>query len=454
VGGGELQALPALLQAAVSGGDFTPLEPLLAADAVLDTSSERGRRRIAGREAILDHLAGPGPGEVVDWAAERWPDGLAISFEWRGQTGTDRRRWYLRTDPEAIVGWWSYAARPRLAPGGAIPRPPQALIDRYAPGARVSPLSHGGNSGAALLRIEPPDRAPLIAKRISAGGDWLARITDDRGRTARLWEGGVFDRLPASIIHGIVAVAPDPERTEDAWVLMEDLSATFLGDARRLSREESRVALDAAAAIHAEFRGEQPPGAATLRDRLAMSSPTLADSERSAPDLLPKQFEAAWEAFAEVVDADVADPVLAAAREPGVLARRLLEAAGEPTLIHGDFRDDNLGLPDGGGVVVLDWDLATIGTPTVEFAWYLCHDAWRIDAGHDEILSDYLAAEDPAPAPEEVELGLISGLVQYGWVFGHSALIHPDPAEREWARTELGWWVPRVRRALESAGGI
>ena len=55
-----------------------------------------------------------------------------------------------------------------------------------------------------------------------------------------------------------------------------------------------------------------------------------------------------------------------------------------PTLIHGDLRDDNLGL-EGDRVVLLDWDMATAATPAVEFAWYLGHDAWRIDASHDEI---------------------------------------------------------------------
>jgi hypothetical protein len=99
--------------------------------------------------------------------------------------------------------------------------------------------------------------------------------------------------------------------------------------------------------------------------------------------------------------------------------------------------------------VLLDWDIATQGTPAVELAWYLCHDAWRIDATHDEIVADFLAAEDGAAGPEALDLGLISGLVQYGWIFGHSALVHPDPAERDWAREELAWWVPRVRDALE-----
>jgi len=44
------------------------------------------------------------------------------------------------------------------------------------------------------------------------------------------------------------------------------------------------------------------------------------------------------------------------------------------------------------------------------------------------------------------------GLLMYGWVFGHSAAYHPDPAEREWASEELAWWVPQARRGLEAIG--
>jgi hypothetical protein len=40
--------------------------------------------------------------------------------------------------------------------------------------------------------------------------------------------------------------------------------------------------------------------------------------------------------------------------------------------------------------------------------------------------------------------------MMYGWIFGHSAVVHTDPAEREWARQELAWWVPRVRQALDN----
>jgi aminoglycoside phosphotransferase (APT) family kinase protein len=325
---------------------------------------------------------------------------------------------------------------------------PDAVLARIGEGARRAPLAHGGNSGAALERIVLPDGRSLVAKRVAPGADWLGRVTRDRGRTALLWRAGAFARMPAAIEHGIVEVEPDGD---GAWVVMRDVSPALLGDERRLTRDESRRALAAAAALHAAFAGDPPPGAATLRDRLGMSSPAIAEEERTGNDLLPKQFEAAWEAFAEVVDDDVAEPVLAAATDPSALAAAL-EATGRVTLAHGDLRDDNLGF-DGGRIVLLDWDLATAGTPTVDFAWYLCHDAWRIDATHDQIEEDYVAAEGNLD-PRERGLGITSGLVQYGWIFGHSARIHPDPAERAWATEELGWWVPRVRRALEATGGL
>ena len=438
--------LAALLHDAVRSGDFARVADRLAGDAVLDSSSERGRIRVAGPEAIVEHLEGAGPGEVVEWAAREWATGVAATFEWRGSTGPDRRRWYLRRDGAEITGWWSYAAAPG-SEGSDGPSVPPDLLGRL--GATAAPLQHGGNSGAALERITGTDGTSLIAKRVGPGSDWLGRVTRDRGRTALLWEAGAFERMPPALDHGIEGVHRDGDGW---WILMRDLSATFLGDERRLSREESARILAAAAAMHAEFAQDVPNGAAELADRLGMSSLRVAEAERSGSDLLPKQLEAAWDAFADAVPADVGDEVLGAARDPRPLAAALLEAS-RPTLLHGDLRDDNLGLTED-RVVLLDWDLATAGPPTVELAWYLCHDVWRIDATHDEIETDFRAAEGQEVTDDAHEVGMLSGLVQYGWIFGHSALIHPDPAEREWAEAELAWWVPRTRRALEAAGGM
>jgi thiamine kinase-like enzyme len=183
-----------------------------------------------------------------------------------------------------------------------------------------------------------------------------------------------------------------------------------------------------------------------------MSSAAVADAERQNPDLLPKQFEQGWDAFAELVPADVSEAVLGLTHHPHRLAGALLRAHEGPTLIHGDLRGDNLGF-DGERVVLIDWDLATAGTPTVEFAWYLAHSARRIDATREQIEADHRIAQGDQLADAEIELGMLSGLVQYGWRIAHSARVHPDPAETAWGRHELAWWLPRVRTALEHLGG-
>ena len=438
--------LGALLADAVASGDYGRVAGTLGPDVVLDTSSEAGRLQVRGRDAVVEHLSRPGAGEVVHWDAAEWPSGLAATFEWRGAGSTDRRRWYLRAERGEVVGWWSYAARPGEDSAAEIP---EAVIAELGAGAVRSPLEHGGNSGASLERVSLPDGTSLIGKRVGPEADWLGRITGDRGRTALLWHAGAFARMPQMLDHGIESVVADGDGW---WVLMRDLSPTFLGDERRLSRTESRRILDAAAALHAEFEDDVPDGAAALSDRIGMASPRIADAERAGSDLLPKQIGAAWDAFAESVPGDVGAEILRAVEDTGPLAAGLAEA-GPRTLIHGDLRDDNLGLA-GDRVVLLDWDLATAGTPTVEFAWYLCHDAWRIDAGHDQIEADYREAEGELVGDREAELGMLTGLVQYGWIFGHSLRVHPDPAEHEWAHTELDWWIARTRRALEATGGM
>ena len=230
---------------------------------------------------------------------------------------------------------------------------------------------------------------------------------------------------------------------------MRDLSAALVPADGPISRARHREVMAAAAALHAAFRGEHVEGAITLERHLAISSPAVADAERDGSDVIPKQLA---DRLGGLRRGGRRRRRAGRARQParsGPLARAL--RAGGTTLVHGDLRDENLGFVDG-RVVMLDWDIAGEGTPALEVAWYLCHDAWRTQATHDELLEDFLAAEGGAVSERDLDLGLIAGLQLYGWIFGHSAVIHPDPAERAWAREELGWWVPRVRAALERTG--
>lgn len=437
-----------LLRRAIESGDWRQIAERLAPESVLHTSNQTGRRRIDGPEAIVAHLANPGPGTVRDWDVQSWEAGVALIFEWEGVSGVDRRRWYVRTAPAGeITELWSTAARP-LSGDEPQATAPTGLLEHLA-AVRTQPLTHGGNSGAALVRAERDDGTAFVLKRVGGGAsDWLARATGDDGRTAQLYEAGAFDQMPASIGHGIVAV----ERAEDgAWIAMRDVAHLLLSSNARLSREHSRRILNAAADLHRTFQDRAPAGAATLAARIGMSGYAVADAERPYADLLPKQFEQGWDAFAEIVEADVADEILKFVSRPQDLADALVRAHGAPTLIHGDLRGDNLGF-DGDQLVLIDWDLATAGTPTAEFAWYLAHGTRRIDATHDEIEADHRAAQRDRLSERELELGMVSGLVQYGWRIAHSARVHPNPAETAWGRAELAWWVPRVRAALSRVG--
>jgi hypothetical protein len=406
------------LRAAMTTGDVDALARTYARNAGLQASLPGGRVRRDGRAAIVAELGAwwDGPGEVDEWRAGEWPTGAALTAARDGV----RRRHYLHLSGDLIARHWVYA----MAPASL----------------------GGGNSGAQLEHVTLPDSTPGIAKRVIPGGDWLGRVAGGRAITAELWRAGVLQRLPASIETGIVAVEPEG----DGWrILMRDLSAALLPAQGPISRARHREVMAAAGALHAAFRGERFDGAITLEGHLAISSPAIAEAERDGSDVIPKQIETAWEAFAEAADDDVAQAVLANLADPAPLARAL--RAGGTTLVHGDLRDDTLGFVDG-RVVLLDWDIAGEGTPALEVAWYLCHDAWRTEGTHDELLDDFLVAEGGAVSEHDLDLGLIAGLQLYGWIFGHSALIHPDPAERAWALEELGWWVPRVRAALERTG--
>jgi len=436
-----------LLRDCIAAGDFTRILDAYAPGAELDASLPGARVKRRGPDAIARVLSGcfQGTGSVVEWTPTAGDGGVAAWVERAGDAGAVRQRHYLHVRDGLIARHWIYAARPRTAE----PDPPQAgeaaerLFSQLGTVAERTTLASGGWSGNRIDRLVLDDGRALIAKRIVPGTDWLGRVTHDRGREALLLEDGSFDRFPAVVDHAVVAAERDGEAW---WIVTRDVSAELLDEATPLTREQNRFVLSAAASMWEEFWDDAPAVAASQRDRLSISALSVAERERDGLDLLPKQFDAAWDAFAEAVDADVADAVLDLLGQPERLARALEERG--VTLCHGDLRDENMGLGDG-TLVLLDWGLATRGHPAVELAWYLVHDVWRIAATHDEVVADYRAALGERDDPLALELGLISGLLQYGWIFGHSAVVHTDPREREWAREELDWWVPRVRRALD-----
>jgi hypothetical protein len=436
------------LRASVESGDFGPLAEGYAPDALLDAALPGARERVRGPEHIAAVLGAVfhGSGCLIEWDEAVHDGGIALWLERLGEDGgAVRQRHYLHVREDGLVErHWLYTARPRTAP--AADPVPEVAEELFAALGRVTErttLASSGWSGNRIDRLVLADGQALIAKRIVPGSDWLGRATRDPGREALLFADGVFGRMPAGVDPAVVAAEPEGNAW---WVVMRDVSAELLDDSTPLTRDQNRFVLARAAEMWAEFWDDEVPHLSTLADRLAFAIPAISERERDGVDILPKQFEAAWEAFAEAVDEDVGTAILELTADTTPLADTL--ATRGTTLIHGDLRDENIGLP-GGRLVLLDFGLATQGHPAAELAWYMVHDVWRIAATHDEVVEDFRRALGQRDDPLALELGLISGLVQYGWIFGHSAVVHTDPAERQWAEAELKWWVPRVRHALE-----
>ena len=438
------------LRAGLESGDFGALGECYADDAELDLNVRGGRERVAGPEAIVARLEAlfPGSGRVVEWTAAIHDAGVAVWLERVSDAdgAALRQRHYMLVRDGRVTRHLAYTAphRTGVAGAGGHPALDPALFGGLGDIAEHTVLASRGWSGNAIERVVLADGRVLIAKRIVPGADWLGRASGDPGREGLLFTSGVLDRLPDSIDHAMVAAAQDGDAW---WLVMRDVSDELLDDQGIVPREANRRLLAAVNQMWETFWGERVEFLTPQVVRLHMAAPSIGRRERDGIDLLPKQLEVTWEAFAEAVAPDVAGAVLALLEDPAPIAAAL-DACGT-TLLHGDIRDEQIGLA-GSRVVLLDWGIATQGHPVVDYAWHLMHSAWRIDATRDQLWDDFRAARGERDDPLAVELGMIAGLVMYGWILGHSAVIHPDPAERSWARDELDWWVPRARRALET----
>jgi len=440
------QAIADLLREALQSGDTRPLAAAHAEDALLDLSVQGERSLLRGADAIAARLERlwPGRGRLVEWVLAPARNGCAVWSERVAEDGSaTRQRQYVQLRGGAIGRHWVFGAPPRTTAPELAGTEAPALFERLCVTERQSLLSTGW-SGNRLERLRTAERRTLIAKRIDPSADWIGRNSGDQGREGLLFTEGLFERMPPAIDAAVVAA----EHEGDAWwVVLRDVSDRLLDADSPISRDQNRRVLRAANAMWEEFWGERHDFLCDSGARIALARPQVAELERDAVDLLPKQFEAAWEAFAEAVEDDVAQPILALLDDPSPLVSRL-ESHGT-TLLHGDLRDEHIGFDDG-ALIVLDWGVATQGHPVLDLAWYMVHDVWRTEATHDEVVEDFRRARGERDDPCAVDLLGLLGLMMYGWIFGLCAVIHTDSAERRWAREELAWWVPRARHSLET----
>lgn len=342
------------------------------------------------------------------------------------------------------------------------PKTLSALAQQPVGDVKCQPLpSDYAKSGSKLQIVHTNGGAGprFVLKQINPSHDWLMRATEDRAcRSIRLWQAGIFDRMPLEIHHGIVACSQDG----DGWaLLMQDLSSTLV-PYTPFSTAEQDLTLDAMAALHATFfqaaaLSDPDLGLCRLRQVYGMFSPRTGQREAAGPDEIPRRILEGWELVRSTVAEDVVTLLDSLLADPQPLTSAL---GRQPhTLIHGDWRHANQGFLRGvpNQVVLLDWQLAAAAPPAVELARFLGTNTALLPASMDEVIALYrhkLARRLGARFSEEwwtpqLRLGLLGGFLQDGWAIVLKATHwHIGEGARHRWQESIEWWANQVRAGL------
>jgi hypothetical protein len=337
------------------------------------------------------------------------------------------------------------------------------LAEMLARATERAPLDDApGKSGAEMERLVI-DGQPYVLKRLDLAGDWTLRASGCLdGPPLVLWQRGVLDRLPGCINQPIVAVARQAS-AERAPTERGPAGAGPSGGCLLLMRDVARWLVPATdapvpegqhtrflrhmAELHAAFWdcGAECDVVPAMHRYLELS-PWMAQAELAAGSdhLVPELVAKGWPLLATVAPAAAA-VVTPLASDPGPLVAAL--DATPHTLVHSNWKLDNLGTDESGRTVLLDWEQPGHGAALSDLAWYLAINCRRLPQSKEASIEAYRAfleaqGIDTGPWWErQLALCLLGALVQFGW---EKALGGYDE--------ELAWWEEKAVAAAALLG--
>ncbi|HEX2805323.1 MAG TPA: phosphotransferase [Kineosporiaceae bacterium] len=328
----------------------------------------------------------------------------------------------------------------------SLPRPPAVaeLADllRGASG-REALVDNAGKSGAYLERVTL-DGQRYVVKYLDRTRDWTMRAAGVQGGVPlELWKRGLLHRLPGCLEQPIVAVATGRRAGDDTEVtalLMRDVGAWLLPvtDEPVPLADHLRI-VEHMAALHARFwqAGAEIDIVSPLTRYLELSPRTArVEAQLGSDHLVPRLIGQGWPLLEQVapVAAAIVGPL---SLDPGPLVEAL--AATPQTLVHGNFKLDNLGVTPDARTVILDWETSGRGAATGDLAWYLAINCRRLPQSKEDSMTAYRAALERHGIDTEpwwdrqLALSLLGGLVQFGWEKAFGGL-----------DDELAWWQQRA----------
>jgi hypothetical protein len=254
----------------------------------------------------------------------------------------------------------------------------------------VTPLESNGFSSNELSYVRVGERR-LVLKRLRSD-DWLARVSgDDRCRSLAVWRAGLLDRLEPGLRHGIVAGARDGA---DHALLMRDCSVGLRQPGIPIAGRRVERMVEALAFMHAQFWGDesltdQAYELADVDRLLGMSWPRswpLMESNPAALGVVQK----GWQALLDLVEPDVRVTIEEVVADPAPLVEALM--AEPATLLHGDYRLDNVAVMPDESVTAFDWQFAARGPGVMDLAWLVMSGGvfefrgWAFDRYRDALV--------------------------------------------------------------------
>ena len=304
-----------------------------------------------------------------------------------------------------------------------------------------------GKSGAVLERVTI-GRETYIVKYLDITRDWTMRAVGvDEGVPLVMWQRGLLSDLPACFDQPIVGVGRglwDVSVGEVTALLMRDVSESLVPvEDEPVPLEHHLQFLDHMASLHVRFweAGPEIDIVSPTRRYLELS-PSMAEAEAAlgSDHLVPGLVAKGWPLFATVAP-QAAEVVMPLIREPGPLVDAL--DATPQTLVHGNFKLDNLGVTTDKRTAIFDWESSGRGAPTADLAWYLAINCRRLPQSKEQSAIAYreaLTAHGIDTDPwwdRQYALSLLGAVVQFGWEKAFAGL-----------DDELSWWQDR---AIEGA---
>ena len=329
-----------------------------------------------------------------------------------------------------------------------------SLLSKPVAHVERRPMSnHNGLAGGRLSYVDT-DNGRYVLKNMSIDSDWIMYASDDqRGRSVRLWQYGLLDRLRPFLEHQTIACGRDDE----GWaILMHDLGDGIHWRGQAAATDAVPQFLNALARMHATFWNDP----LLLEDRVGLCDPARLLDQSALPvarghtnnsasnSPIPVWVVEGWEIMSELLDPEVFEAMHTLIENPSPLFKALDHYPF--TLLHGDYRDANLAVLAQGQLVAFDWQEAAHCLMTVDLAWYTndIRDLITLSQAHSfyrERLEGYLRQEfDDQYWEAMLDLGYLVNALRSTCFTAYFSRHGDNP---EWRKSEKAKLVEEGRQA-------